>query len=306
MEQDSGGTFEQHAFRTTRRLRISQSAPSQEPPTTHPDPGGRADPRLWTLRRQAHGRRSRRGVRDRVQGGARHARRRRAGARPGPVALAARCRSRRSATTGGAGTFTVDRPGRWRFAVAAWSDRIATWQDELRRKSEAGQQELAGELSEGAVLLGGPVAVGREGLAAEAGDRHDEVVSAALLRRCRPGARAVRRLVRAVPAFVGRLPRASTECFPNSRGSASTSSTCRRSTRSGSRTAKDGTTRVGAEPDDVGSALGDRLRRRRSRSDQSRARHVGGFRRDGRGCARGWASSSLSTSRSSARRITRG
>jgi starch synthase (maltosyl-transferring) len=53
-----------------------------------------------------------------------------------------------------AGTFLVDRPGRWEFAVAAWTDRIATWQDEIRRKVEGGQEDLAGELSEGAALLG--------------------------------------------------------------------------------------------------------------------------------------------------------
>jgi len=44
------------------------------------------------------------------------------------------------------GSFTVDRPGRWEFAVAAWTDRIATWQEEIRRKVGAGETELAGEL----------------------------------------------------------------------------------------------------------------------------------------------------------------
>src|SRR3954453_23322121 len=29
------------------------------------------------------------------------------------------------------GRFPVDRPGRWQFAVSAWTDRVATWQDEL-------------------------------------------------------------------------------------------------------------------------------------------------------------------------------
>ncbi|MGZ4441178.1 MAG: maltotransferase domain-containing protein, partial [Gaiellaceae bacterium] len=52
------------------------------------------------------------------------------------------------------GSFSVERPGRWQFAVAAWTDRIATWQDEIRRKRDAGQLDLAGELAEGAVLLG--------------------------------------------------------------------------------------------------------------------------------------------------------
>jgi starch synthase (maltosyl-transferring) len=77
------------------------------------------------------------------------------------------------------GSFSVDRPGRWQFAVAAWTDRVATWQHELQRKSEAGQTDLAGELSEGAALLGREVTV-EEGLAAEAGDRHGEAVSQTL------------------------------------------------------------------------------------------------------------------------------
>ena len=74
------------------------------------------------------------------------------------------------------GTFTPDRPGRWQFRVAAWTDRIATWQDELRRKVEAGQEDLAGELSEGAQLFGRTVTV-EVGLASEAGDRHGEATS---------------------------------------------------------------------------------------------------------------------------------
>jgi starch synthase (maltosyl-transferring) len=77
------------------------------------------------------------------------------------------------------GTFAVDRPGRWQFAVSAWTDRIATWQDEIRRKTEAGQDDLAGELSEGAVLLRRESLTVEEGLAAEAGDRHGETTSAA-------------------------------------------------------------------------------------------------------------------------------
>jgi starch synthase (maltosyl-transferring) len=52
-----------------------------------------------------------------------------------------------------AGEFTVETPGRWQFAIEAWSDLFATWRDELQRKLGAGQHDLAGELSEGAVLL---------------------------------------------------------------------------------------------------------------------------------------------------------
>jgi starch synthase (maltosyl-transferring) len=53
-----------------------------------------------------------------------------------------------------AGEFTVETPGRWQFSIEAWTDRFATWRDELQRKIGAGQHDLAGELSEGAVLLG--------------------------------------------------------------------------------------------------------------------------------------------------------
>jgi starch synthase (maltosyl-transferring) len=52
------------------------------------------------------------------------------------------------------GSFIVDAPGRWTFTVSAWSDRIASWQDEVRRKIAGGQTDLAGELAEGHVLLG--------------------------------------------------------------------------------------------------------------------------------------------------------
>ena len=75
------------------------------------------------------------------------------------------------------GVFTPDRPGRWQFAVAAWTDRVATWQEEIRRKSDAGQEDLSGELAEGAVLLGRDTVTVDEALAADAGDRHGEAVS---------------------------------------------------------------------------------------------------------------------------------
>jgi starch synthase (maltosyl-transferring) len=52
------------------------------------------------------------------------------------------------------GAFTVDAPGPWAFSVVAWTDRIATWQEEVRRKLAAGQTDLDSELSEGRALLG--------------------------------------------------------------------------------------------------------------------------------------------------------
>jgi starch synthase (maltosyl-transferring) len=78
------------------------------------------------------------------------------------------------------GSFPVDRPGRWTFAVAAWTDRVATWKDELRRKVEAGQEDLSGELAEGAALLGRAELSLEDGLAVDVADRHGEVVSAPL------------------------------------------------------------------------------------------------------------------------------
>ena len=51
------------------------------------------------------------------------------------------------------GTFTVDRPGPWRWDVRAWADPLASWRVELARKAEAGQADLGSELAEGAALL---------------------------------------------------------------------------------------------------------------------------------------------------------
>jgi starch synthase (maltosyl-transferring) len=70
-----------------------------------------------------------------------------------------------------AGSFTVDRPGRWSFRVEAWADRVASFQDELRRKVDGGQTDFTGELAEGAQLLGRPDLTVADALAAPAGDR---------------------------------------------------------------------------------------------------------------------------------------
>ena len=52
-----------------------------------------------------------------------------------------------------AGSFHVDRQGRWEYTVEAWTDVFGTWRDELERKVAAQQDHLAGELSEGVLLL---------------------------------------------------------------------------------------------------------------------------------------------------------
>jgi starch synthase (maltosyl-transferring) len=51
------------------------------------------------------------------------------------------------------GEFTVDQRGRWEYSIQAWTDVFATWRDELQRKVNAGQTDLAGERSEGLLLL---------------------------------------------------------------------------------------------------------------------------------------------------------
>ncbi|MDE3189434.1 MAG: alpha-1,4-glucan--maltose-1-phosphate maltosyltransferase [Acidobacteriota bacterium] len=104
--------------------------------------------------------------------------------RDGHDALGAAVRYRRAGTTRWqeapleprgndhwSGSFLVDTPGTWSFRVEAWTDRIASYQDEIRRKVEGGQQDLASELAEGAALVGRPSLTAQEALAAPAGDR---------------------------------------------------------------------------------------------------------------------------------------
>ena len=59
------------------------------------------------------------------------------------------------------GSFAADELGLWQIELVAWFDRFASWRWELERKSQAGQTDLASELSEGAALLGIP-AIGLE------------------------------------------------------------------------------------------------------------------------------------------------
>jgi starch synthase (maltosyl-transferring) len=51
------------------------------------------------------------------------------------------------------GAFAVDRIGRWEYTFEAWTDVFGTWRDELARKVAADQHDLAGEMSEGVLLL---------------------------------------------------------------------------------------------------------------------------------------------------------
>jgi starch synthase (maltosyl-transferring) len=52
------------------------------------------------------------------------------------------------------GTFTPDREGVWTFEVGAFTERFATWHDEVSRKRSApGEEDLSSEVAEGALLL---------------------------------------------------------------------------------------------------------------------------------------------------------
>jgi starch synthase (maltosyl-transferring) len=75
------------------------------------------------------------------------------------------------------GEFTVTTPGSWQFSIEAWNDVFATWRDEMQRKIDAGQHDLAGELSEGIVLLEATAAA-----ASDAGDREAIETTIATLR----------------------------------------------------------------------------------------------------------------------------
>jgi starch synthase (maltosyl-transferring) len=77
-----------------------------------------------------------------------------------------------------AGSFEVDRPGVWSFRIEAWVDRVASFQEELRRKVAAGQADLTGELSEGAILLAADELTFETALAAAAGTRSEKAWSA--------------------------------------------------------------------------------------------------------------------------------
>ncbi len=48
------------------------------------------------------------------------------------------------------GVFEPTSLGRWQFVIEAFVDRAASWRNELERKVEAGQKDLASELAEGA------------------------------------------------------------------------------------------------------------------------------------------------------------
>ena len=75
------------------------------------------------------------------------------------------------------GSFQPDSCGTWCFRIEAWVDRVASYQWELRRKVDAGQEDLTSELAEGALLLGTETLTVDEALAASSKDRHEKTWS---------------------------------------------------------------------------------------------------------------------------------
>jgi len=75
-----------------------------------------------------------------------------------------------------AGEFEVTALGPYAWTIEAWIDTFAGWQGELARKIDAGQSDLSGELSEGAVLL-------EQALSRAKGDAAQRIASALELLR---------------------------------------------------------------------------------------------------------------------------
>ena len=69
------------------------------------------------------------------------------------------------------GSFAVDRCGAWSYRIEAWVDRVASFQGELRRKLDAGETDLAGELAEAAAMLGRETLTIADALALRSEDR---------------------------------------------------------------------------------------------------------------------------------------
>jgi starch synthase (maltosyl-transferring) len=77
-------------------------------------------------------------------------------------------------------TFIPDTVADWDFHVRAWVDRYASWREEVRRKSDALQEDLSSELTEGAALFGVESLTLADGLASTEEDRSEVTDSATL------------------------------------------------------------------------------------------------------------------------------
>jgi starch synthase (maltosyl-transferring) len=79
-----------------------------------------------------------------------------------------------------AATFAPDSCGPWSYRVEGWVDPVRSFQWELHRKVDGGQQDLSSELAEGALLLGRERVTVDEALKAEPGERLERTASETL------------------------------------------------------------------------------------------------------------------------------
>ena len=201
-----------------------------------------------------------------------------------------------------AGTFEVERPGRWQFNVEAWVDRLASWRREVRSEGRRrpGRPEQRAARRRASVRRPPPVHRGR---ARRAPTRIDTSGP-----RCRARCRST-----STARSHGSAPGTSCSRAPGA-ASAAWSACCRsfaelgfdvvylppihpigETNRKGRNNTPGRRARRPRQP------VGDRRQRRRAHGGAPRARNARGLRAVGRARARGRASRSASTSRSSAR-----
>ena len=206
------------------------------------------------------------------------------------------------------GAFAVDELGRWQFTVEAWVDRVR----DLARRARPQGRRRAGRARERALRGRGALRRRRaRGLARRrAGARRR--ATAARRRSPKPLEVDVDRerarfgaWYELFPRSWGGFARRRRRCCRSSPSSASTSSTCRPSTRSATTNRKGRNNALVAGAGRPRQPVGDRRRRGRPRRDPPGARHDRRLRAPGRG-GREPASRSRSTSPSSARPTTRG
>jgi starch synthase (maltosyl-transferring) len=79
--------------------------------------------------------------------------------------------------------FRPERVGNWRYTIEAWTDRFASWREDVAKKREVGQ-DVSLELIEGERLVEAAAARSAPGDAAQLRDMLDEVAAADIERRC--------------------------------------------------------------------------------------------------------------------------
>ncbi len=184
------------------------------------------------------------------------------------------------------GGFEVDEPGRWTYRIEAWVDRVASCQWEIRRKHEAGQEDLSSRARRGCGAPRTRLAHGRGGARGEGGRPQREDAVADVRARRRPRAWRVRLVVRALPALLRRLRRG------RARASRARGARLRRRLPAAGAPDRDDEPQGAEQHAHAGGRrrrepLGDRRGGGRARGRASRPRHARGVRAHGRARPRG-------------------